>query len=64
MDSSDGSAVTAEEAARHADRLKERPEEAWAEILRRLNKNEAPVRGMFAIVNDLAGLDGAGHERP
>jgi predicted AAA+ superfamily ATPase len=43
-------ASVARMARERADRLKERPEETWAEILRRLSKNEAPVRGMFAKV--------------
>ena len=33
-----------------ADRLKDRPEETWEEILLRLREREAPVRGMFARV--------------
>jgi hypothetical protein len=33
-----------------ADRLKDRPEETWEEILRRLRTRETPVRGMFARV--------------
>ncbi len=33
-----------------ADRLKDRPEETWEEILRRLRTREAPARGMFARV--------------
>ncbi len=33
-----------------ADRLRDRPEEAWAEILRRLSSREGPARGMFARV--------------
>ena len=37
-------------AREHADRLKDRPEETWAEILDRLKKHEQPVRGMFARV--------------
>ena len=37
-------------AREHADRLKDRPEETWAEILDRLKTREQPVRGMFARV--------------
>jgi len=37
-------------AREHADRLKERPEETWVEILDRLRSREASVRGMFARV--------------
>ena len=37
-------------AREHADRLKDRPEETWAEILRRLRAASGPVRGMFARV--------------
>ena len=37
-------------AREHADRLKDRPEETWAEILRRLRHASGPVRGMFARV--------------
>lgn len=33
-----------------ADRLRDRPEETWAEILRRLGSREGSVRGMFARV--------------
>ena len=37
-------------AREHADRLKERPEETWAEILDRLRSRETSARGMFARV--------------
>ena len=37
-------------AREHADRLKDRPEETWAEILDRLRAREQSVRGMFARV--------------
>jgi predicted AAA+ superfamily ATPase len=37
-------------AREHADRLKDRPEETWAEILDRLRAREPSVRGMFARV--------------
>ena len=37
-------------ARERADRLKERPDEAWEEILRRLRSKEASARGMFARV--------------
>ena len=37
-------------AREHADRLRERPEETWEEILDRLRAREQPVRGMFARV--------------
>ena len=37
-------------AREHADRLKDRPEETWAEILNRLRVREQSVRGMFARV--------------
>jgi predicted AAA+ superfamily ATPase len=37
-------------AREHADRLKERPEETWEEILRRLRARETSTRGMFARV--------------
>jgi predicted AAA+ superfamily ATPase len=37
-------------AREHADRLKDHPEETWAEILDRLKAREQPVRGMFARV--------------
>jgi predicted AAA+ superfamily ATPase len=41
-----------------ADRLKDRPEETWEEILRRLRTRETPVRGMFARVQ--AGPENSG----
>jgi predicted AAA+ superfamily ATPase len=41
-----------------ADRLTDRPEETWEEILRRLRSREAPVRGMFARVQ--AGPENSG----
>jgi hypothetical protein len=41
-----------------ADRLKDRPEETWEEILRRLRSRETPVRGMFARVQ--AGPESSG----
>jgi predicted AAA+ superfamily ATPase len=37
-------------AREHADRLRERPDETWEEILRRLRSREASTRGMFARV--------------
>ncbi|MGH3166281.1 MAG: Swt1 family HEPN domain-containing protein [Trebonia sp.] len=37
-------------AREQADRLKERPEETWAEILRRLRARESSSRGMFAKI--------------
>jgi predicted AAA+ superfamily ATPase len=37
-------------AREHADRLKDRPEETWAEILDRLRARETSVRGMFTRV--------------
>ncbi|MGH3292456.1 MAG: DUF499 domain-containing protein, partial [Trebonia sp.] len=37
-------------ARERADRLKDRPEETWAEILDRLRVKEMPVRGMFTRV--------------
>ena len=37
-------------AREHADRLKDRPEETWAEILDRLSAREPSARGMFAQV--------------
>ena len=37
-------------AREHADRLKDRPEETWAEILSRLRTREQSARGMFARV--------------
>ena len=37
-------------AREHADRLKDRPEETWAEILRRLRARERSTRGMFTQV--------------
>jgi predicted AAA+ superfamily ATPase len=44
------SASVARMAREQADRLRERPEETWEEILRRLRTREASVRGMFARV--------------
>jgi predicted AAA+ superfamily ATPase len=44
------SASVARMAREQADRLKERPEETWEEILRRLRTRESSVRGMFARV--------------
>src|SRR6266516_3820429 len=41
-----------------ADRLKDRPEETWEEILRRLRTRETPARGMFARVQ--AGPENSG----
>ena len=41
-----------------ADRLKDRPEETWEEILRRLRTRETSVRGMFARVQ--AGPENSG----
>jgi predicted AAA+ superfamily ATPase len=46
----DVAASVAKMAREQADRLKDRPEETWAEILRRLTRREGPVRGMFARV--------------
>jgi predicted AAA+ superfamily ATPase len=44
------SASVARMAREQADRLKERPEETWEEILRRLRALESSARGMFARV--------------
>jgi hypothetical protein len=44
------SASVARMAREHADRLKERPDETWEEVLRRLRLREASARGMFARV--------------
>jgi hypothetical protein len=46
----DVAASVAKMAREQADRLRDRPEETWAEILRRLTRREGPVRGMFARV--------------
>jgi predicted AAA+ superfamily ATPase len=46
----DVAASVAKMAREQADRLKDRPEETWAEIVRRLTKKEMSARGMFARV--------------